>query len=60
MDNHSLGSLMIDRDVRKHRVRESINAQLLPLLVLVATASSVSIALSLGPIAGQSYRWNKC
>jgi len=29
-------------------------------MALVATASSVSIALSLGPIAGQSYRWNKC
>jgi len=37
-----------------------INAHLFPVLALVATASSVSIALSLGPIAGQASRWNKC
>ena len=51
---------MADHDGRKLSVREMINAHLFPLLALVATASSVSIALSLGPIAGQSYRWNKC
>ena len=52
--------LMADHDGRKLSVRGMINAHLFPLLALVATASSVSIALSLGPIAGQSYRWNKC
>ena len=51
---------MPDHDERKLSVREMINAHLFPLLALVATASSVSIALSLDPIAGQSYRWNKC
>lgn len=50
---------MADHDGRKLSVREMINAHLFPLLALVATASSVSIALSLGPIAGQSYRWEK-
>jgi hypothetical protein len=51
---------MADHDGRKLSVREMINAHLFPLLALVATASSVSIALSLGPIAGQSHRWNNC
>lgn len=51
---------MPDHDERKLSIREMINAHLFPLLALVATVSSVSIALSLGPIAGQSYRWNKC
>ena len=51
---------MADHDGRKLSVREMINAHLFPLLALVATASSVSIALSLGPIASQSSRWNKC
>lgn len=31
-----------------------------PFLALVATASSVSIAFSLGPIAGQASRWKQC
>ncbi len=51
---------MADHDGRKLSVREMINAHLFPLLGLVVTASSVSIALSLGPIAGQSSRWNQC
>ena len=51
---------MVDHDGRKLSVREMINAHLFPLLALIATASSVSIALSLGPIAGQSSRWNQC
>ena len=55
-----LKPLMVNHDERKLSVREMINAHLFPLLALVATVSSVSIALSLGPIAGQSDRWNKC
>ncbi|PSI01352.1 hypothetical protein [Synechococcus lacustris] len=51
---------MADHEGRKLSVREMINAHLLPVLALVATASSVSIALSLGPIAGQASRWNQC
>jgi len=51
---------MADHDGRKLTVREMINAHLFPVLALIATASSVSIALSLGPIAGESSRWNKC
>jgi len=51
---------MADHEGRKLSVREMINAHLFPVLALVATASSVSIALSLGPIAGQASRWNKC
>ena len=50
---------MADHEGQKLSVREMINAHLFPLLALVATASSVSIALSLGPIAGQASRWNK-
>jgi len=42
------------------KARDMINAHLFPVLGLIATASSVSIALSLGPIAGESSRWNKC
>ena len=60
MNNLSLGSLMVDHDDRKLTIREMINAHLFPLLALVATASSVSIAWSLGPIAGQASKWNKC
>lgn len=51
---------MADHEGQKLGVREMINAHLFPVLALVATASSVSIALSLGPIAGQASRWNKC
>jgi hypothetical protein len=51
---------MADHDGRKLSVREMVNAHLFPLLALVTTASSVSIALSLGPIAGQASRWNTC
>ena len=40
--------------------RDMINAHLFPVLGLIATASSVSIALSLRPIAEQSSRWNTC
>ena len=54
------GSSMADHDGRKLSVREMINAHLFPVLALLATASSVSIALSLGPIAGQASRWNHC
>lgn len=51
---------MADHDRSKLNVREMINAHLFPLLALLATASSVSIALSIAPIAGQASRWNKC
>lgn len=51
---------MADHEGRKLSVREMINAHLFPVLALVATASSASIALSLGPISGQASRWNKC
>ena len=51
---------LADHDGRKFNVREMVNAHLFPLLAVVATASSVSIALSLDPIAGHSYLWNKC
>lgn len=51
---------MVNHDERKLSAREMINAHLFPFLALLATASSVSIAISLGPIAGQSDRWNKC
>ncbi|MBD2421871.1 hypothetical protein [Cyanobium sp. FACHB-13342] len=51
---------MADHDGRKLSVREMINAHLFPVLALLATASSVSIAWSLGPIAGQATRWNAC
>ena len=40
--------------------RDMINAHLFPVLGLIATASSVSIALSLRPIAEQASRWNTC
>ena len=51
---------MADSTASKRSVREMINAHLFPVLALIGTASSVSIALSLGPIAGQASRWNKC
>ena len=51
---------MADHEGQKLSAREMINAHLFPVLALVATASSVSIAFSLGPIAGQASRWNKC
>ena len=51
---------MADHEGQKLSVRDLINAHLFPVLALVATASSVSIALSLGPIAGQASRWNQC
>lgn len=31
-----------------------------PLLALIATASSVSIAFSLGPITTRATKWNQC
>jgi len=37
-----------------------INAHLFPVLGLIATASSVSIAVSLRPMAEQAARWNTC
>ena len=43
--------LMPDHDERKLSVREMINANLFPVLALVATASAVSIAISLAPVA---------
>ena len=42
------------------KAREMINAHLFPVLGLVATVSSVSIAVSLRPIAEQATRWNIC
>ena len=42
------------------KAREMINAHLLPVLAIIATASSVSIAVSLRPIAAQSARWMTC
>lgn len=42
------------------KAREMINAHLFPVLGLVATVSSVSIAVSLRPIAEQATRWNTC
>ena len=52
--------LMPDHDERKLSVREMINAHLFPVLALAATASAISIAMSLAPVAGQAARWNKC
>ena len=52
--------LMPDHDERKLSVREMINAHLFPVLALVATASAVSIAISLAPVAEQASRCNKC
>lgn len=40
--------------------RDMINAHLFPILVLIATASCTSIALSLLPIAASTSRWNSC
>ena len=42
------------------QAREMINAHLLPVLALIATISSVSIAVSLRPVAQHSARWNIC
>ena len=42
------------------KARDMINAHLLPVLGLVATISSVSIAVSLKPMADQATRWNTC
>ena len=52
--------LMLAHDERKLSVREMINAHLFPVLALVTTASAVSIAMSLAPVAEQASRWNKC
>ncbi|WP_259732913.1 hypothetical protein [Synechococcus sp. CS-1331] len=51
---------MPDHDERKLSVREMINAHLFPVLALAATASAISIAMSLAPVAEQATRWNKC
>ena len=51
---------MADSTGSHRSVRDMVNAHLFPVLALIATASSVSIALSLGPIAGQASRWNQC
>jgi len=40
--------------------REMINAHLFPVLAVVATVSSVSVAISLRPIAQHSAHWNTC
>ena len=42
------------------QAREMINAHLFPILAVVATVSSVSVAISLRPIAQHSSRWNLC
>ena len=42
------------------QAREMINAHLFPILAVVATVSSVSVAISLRPIAQHSTRWNLC
>ena len=42
------------------KARDMINAHLMPVLGIIATASAVSIAVSLRPIAEQSARWNTC
>ena len=42
------------------QAREMINAHLFPILAVVATVSSVSVAISLRPIAQHSNRWNLC
>ena len=42
------------------KARDMINAHLFPVLGVVATVSSVSIAVSLRPIAEQATRWNTC
>lgn len=51
---------MADHDGRKLNVREMINVHLFPVLALVATASSVSMAISLSSVAQQASRWNQC
>ena len=40
--------------------REMINAHLFPVLAVIATISSASVAISLRPIAQHSARWNTC
>ena len=42
------------------KARELINAHLFPVLGGIASASAVSVAVSLRPIAVQSARWNTC
>ena len=42
------------------QAREMINAHLLPVLALITTISSVSVAVSLRPIGQHSVRWNNC
>lgn len=42
------------------QAREMINAHQFPILAVVATVSSVSVAISLRPIAQHSTRWNLC
>ena len=42
------------------KAREMINAHLFPVLGVVATVSSVSVAVSLRPIAEQAAHWNTC
>ena len=51
---------MADHDGRKLNVREMINVHLFPVLALVATASSVSMAISLSSVVQQASRWNQC
>ena len=60
MDGSSSGTFMADHDGRKLSVREMINAHLFPVLALMTTASSVSIAISLTSVAQQASRWNQC
>ena len=42
------------------QAREMINAHLFPVLAVVATVSSASVAISLRPIAQHAARWNTC
>ncbi len=60
MGGNLSGTFMTDHDGRKLNVREMINAHLFPVLALIATASSVSIAISLNSVAQQASRWNQC
>ena len=40
--------------------RDMINAHLFPVLGLIVTASAVSIAVSLRPLAQKASHWNTC
>ena len=42
------------------QARDMINAHLFPVVAVIATVSSVSMAISLRPIAEHSARWNTC